>query len=604
MTSVIAHRGPDDHGHFIDGPVGLGFRRLSILDLSENGHQPMQSDDGSLWIIFNGEIYNYIELRDELKSFGFRFRTGTDTEVILAAYRQWGKDCLSRFNGMWAIALWDTARRELFCARDRFGVKPFYYYRDDRRLIFASEIKAILTQGVPREPHVPSIFTFLVESQRDWDEHTFFKGIYHLLPGHYMVVSETGTTIRRYYELSTRILEKRTDDVEEFRRLFTDSVRLRLRSDVPVGTCLSGGLDSSAIACTINQLMKADRVSTTPIGERQKTFSACTDYEPVDERPYMQTVIDATGAEQNFVFPSADDLTAHLDHVIWTHEEPFPSTSMYAQYCVMRIAKNRGIKVLLDGQGSDEILGGYNAAYFPYFASLLRSGRWGRFIRTVAHHRLNGKRMTPGAWMTVFLSCFPSAGSAIRNRLILRLDNGLSDDFVNSVRGSDRHLLGVESSLTRHLVKDMNRILRSLLMYEDKNSMAFSIEARVPFLDYRLVEFLFRLPDERKIDRGLRKVILREAMRGTVPDKILDRRDKIGFATEQDRWFQRGSLREAMRDVFHSAGFRSRGYFDAPAICKAFDVLPTGEGKKTYFNFWACFHLEMWFRRFIDAPIR
>jgi asparagine synthase (glutamine-hydrolysing) len=268
----------------------------------------------------------------------------------------------------------------------------------------------------------------------------------------------------------------------------------------------------------------------------------------------------------------------------------------------MRIAKNRGIKVLLDGQGSDEILGGYNAAYFPYFASLLRSGRWGRFIRTVARHRLNGKRMTPGAWMTVFLSCFPTAGSAIRNQLILRLDNGLSGDFVNSVQASERQLLGVESSLTRHLVKDMNRILRSLLMYEDKNSMAFSIEARVPFLDYRLVEFLFSLPDERKIDRGLRKVILREAMRGTVPDKILDRRDKIGFATEQDRWFQRGTLREAMRDVFHSAGFQSRGYFDARAICKAFDVLPTG--KKTYINFWACFHLEMWFRRFIETPVR
>lgn len=604
MTSVIAHRGPDDHGHFIDGPVGLGFRRLSILDLSQNGHQPMQSDDGSLRIIFNGEIYNYIELRDELRSHGFHFRTGTDTEVILAAYRQWGKDCLTRFNGMWAMALWDFAHRELFCARDRFGVKPFYYYRDDRRLIFASEIKAILTQDVPRDPHVPSIFTFLAESQRDWDEHTFFKNIHHLLPGHFMVVSDSGTTIRRYYELPIAVGDRRPDDTEEFRRLFTDSVRLRLRSDVPVGTCLSGGMDSSAIACTINQLMKADRASTVPIGERQKTFSACTDYEPVDERPYMQAVLEATGAEQNFVFPSADDLTANLDHVIWTHEEPFPSTSMYAQYCVMRIAKSRGIKVLLDGQGSDEILGGYNAAYFPYFASLLRSGRWGRFVRTVTHHRLNGKRMTPGAWLTVFLSCFPGVGSAIRNRLVLRLDNGLSDDFVNSVRGSDRHLLDVESSLTRHLVKDMNRILRSLLMYEDKNSMAFSIEARVPFLDYRLVEFLFSLPDERKIDRGLRKVILREAMRGTVPDKILDRRDKIGFATEQDRWFQHGVLRSVMRDVFHSASFQSRGLFDAHAIRKAFDALPSGAHKKTYINFWACFHLEMWFRRFIDVPVR
>lgn len=606
MTDVIRHRGPDDEGFFTDRFVGLGFRRLSILDLSPSGHQPMSSMDGSVWIVFNGEIYNYIEIREDLKAKGHSFRSQTDTEVIIAAYREWGIDCLSRFNGMWAFAIWDKNKNELFCARDRFGVKPFYYYVDRRCFLFASEIKCLLDfDGVDRVPNRRVIYNFLVDYKRDWSDETFFEPIRQLQPGHYAVISPDGVSIRNYYSLN---LERSagnglSDDevTAQFYRLFEDSVRLHLRSDVPVGSCLSGGLDSSAIVCVINKIIRESGQALTSIGSIQKTFSAYSENPALDERQYMDAVISRTDAEKNTTTPTAADLVRQLNAMIWYHEEPFASTSIYAQYCVMKIAHERGMKVLLDGQGSDEIFGGYDHAYYPYLSGLIRRGRLFQCLAEIRRLRRHGLKWSAGATAKVLLGAGPaSANNRIINALWLRLPHGIHKDFIRNMHGVRGLAPRLENGLKEKLFNDMNFILRSLLAYEDKNSMAFSIEARVPFLDYRLVEFVFSLPDRYKISSSLRKILLRRAMKNIVPDIILNRTDKIGFATAEKDWLASGPLRNIMLDVFRSARFRQREYFDPHTIIDAFETLPARPEQKSSINFWACFHLEMWLRQFID----
>lgn len=603
MTREIIHRGPDDEGFYFDQNVGLGFRRLSILDLSQSGHQPMSNDDRSMWIVFNGEIYNYIELRSELQGMGYEFRSQTDTEVILAAYKAWGAECLNKFNGMWSFALWDAGKKELFCARDRFGVKPFYYFKNAQQFIFASEIKSILTHpDVERTANEKIIYNFLIGHIRDWNEETFFNNIYQLLPGHFLRIKNNEPEIQPFYSLD---LNKKADPllneeeaIRRFSGLFEDSVRLRLRSDVPVGSCLSGGLDSSAIVCVLNRLLRSNKVSPEQIGERQKTFSAHSELKSVDESVYMDAVLQQTGAERNFILPTDTELTQTLDHFITHLEEPFPSTSLFAQYCVMRLARQRGVIVLLDGQGSDEILGGYDHAFIPYFAGLLRKGR---LVKYFMETQKLDRRLSFGTHLTIALHLLPpTLGSSLRKRLLLKVKHGINKKFIRAM-GSHR---GIElknvSSLKQKLSYDMKYILRSLLMYEDKNSMAFSIEARVPFLDYRLVEYIFSLPDEYKIRSGLRKYMLRKAMRGIVPDMILDRRDKIGFATAEKQWLADGPLRNKMLEVFESTSFHQRKYFDARLVLEEFRKFPAEPHKKNYINFWGCFNLELWLRKYID----
>lgn len=604
MTRQLAHRGPDDEGFFLDTETGLGFRRLSILDLSQSGHQPMCNTDRTLWIVFNGEIYNYIELRDELRSKGYDFRSQTDTEVILAAYHCWGEDCLNRFNGMWAFAIWDVNKRELFCARDRFGEKPFYYFCNEQIFLFASEIKALLVHPlVPRKPNDQIIYYFLTENIRDWNEETFFEGILQLPPGHCLRIGQNYLSLKSYYRLNpdsfgtSQLTEKAA--AEKFRELFEDAVRLRLRSDVPVGSCLSGGLDSSSVVCVMNRLLQSEHPLTKAIGEQQKTFSARSENADIDEGPYMHAILAATGAEANFTTPTAEEVVKSLDHFIYHMEEPMPSTSMFAQYCVMRLARQRGVTVLLDGQGADETLGGYNHALLTYFASQLRRFRW---IRALNESRRLDRPLSLGAWITIFCFALPAG---IGNPIYRLARRHLPDPLSASFRKKYRHLppaRGTEPDLNQKLMNDMKFILRSLLMYEDKNSMAFSIEARVPFLDYRLVEFIFSLPDNMKIRKGLRKAVLRDAMKNIVPDSILERKDKIGFATAEFQWLNNGPLREKMLEVFASSTFQQRPYFQTKKIYDSFQALPSSPPAKAPHHFWACFNLELWLRQYIDPP--
>ena len=523
MTATLRHRGPDDEGYlFVNSATGrfeerrgedtipevrmpdmhqsgdgmpynlaFGFRRLSIIDLSPAGHQPMSSPDGSLWIIYNGEIYNYLELREELKTRGYTFRTDTDTEVILYAYDEWGRACLQRFNGMWAFALWDGRQQQLFCARDRFGIKPFYYVWDGETFAFASEIKALLQMsGIPRRSNEPIIYDYLSYGYSDHTDETFFTGVKQLLPAHYLVLHDSHLKTHRYWDLNpghnVGSVINEAIYVERFYTLFEDAVRVHLRSDVPIGTCLSGGLDSSAIVCIANKLLFVDGiVSRKLVGEQQKTFSSCFEDQRFDERRYIEQVLAVTGAESNYTFPSGKELSEVLPHLIWHQDEPFNSTSIYAQWRVMEKTAERGVKVLLDGQGGDELLAGYHEFFNYYWATLARRGRLAELWSEISAYRQLYRTPIARIMIRGLRPYMPAAALTIMDHIKRGGGLGLNRDFANKYNHrrfeepdhySDSFSDRLYSLLTRYR-------LPQLLHYEDRNSMAFSIEARVPFLD-------------------------------------------------------------------------------------------------------------------------
>ena len=403
MTDCIKHRGPDDEGHFVNNNLGLGSRRLSIIDLSPAGHMPMPNEDKTVWITYNGEVYNYRELSEPLKARGHQFRSKTDTEVVLHAYETYGPNCLNYFNGMWSFAIWDQNQQKLFCAIDRFGIKPFHYYFDGQIFVFGSEIKSVLLHpNVPKQVDDQTVYDYLALRHINHNDQTFFAGIKRLPPAHYLTLDTSGhVSINRWWDVDFEtepVSIDKQEAIEKFTHLFQDSVRLRLRSDVPIGTCLSGGLDSSSIVTVANQLIFGDNhtIDSKLVGAQQKTFSACYDDTRFDERPFIDAVIDKTGAEKNYVFPDGyEAFWTDMSDFIWHLEEPFGSTRMYAQWSVMRLAAQRGIKVVLDGQGGDELLAGY--AKYPAFLmqEFIRTGQIGQALREFYVLRKGTKKNIP-----------------------------------------------------------------------------------------------------------------------------------------------------------------------------------------------------------------
>ena len=579
MAQRLAHRGPDGEGSFFSGPVGLAHRRLAIIDLSDEGRQPMGNEDGSLQVVFNGEIYNYRELREELAALGHRFASATDTEVILHAYEEWGRDCLARFNGMWAFALWDGRRRELFCARDRLGVKPFYYAVAGGSFLFASEIKALRVHPlVGRRPNDRMLLTFLAWGVADHTAETMYDGVFQVPPAHAVVVSEEDVgEPERYWDfaMNPASREAGTDDGTAARRardLLTDAVRLRLRSDVPVGTCLSGGIDSSTVAALINVLLREE--SPESVGERQKTFSVCFDDPRFDESRYIDTVVAATGVANRRTTPGTDGLWEDIERLLYMQDEPFASLSIYAQYCVMRLAQDE-VKVVLDGQGADEQLAGYIAYQAPYIRGLLRRREILAALREGA------------ASARLHRSFFSWAAAQSRVRSERR----------ELLRGSPPEVLRYAGSLDEVLKREITASnLPLLLHWEDRNSMAFSIEARVPFLDYRLVEYLASLPLDQKIRGGVTKYVLRRAIRGLVPDAVRCRTDKMGFVTPEEVWMK-GELAPRILELFSAPEFAERPYWDAESVLRNYREFL--DGKSPYSTeFWRIACAEMWLRQF------
>ena len=387
MLETVVHRGPDGQGTKIfDNKIALGHRRLAILDLSEKGTQPMQWT-GRYWITYNGEIYNYIELREELIKEGYDFSTDTDTEVLLAAYEKWGNDCVNRFNGMWAFAIYDKEENQLFCSRDRYGIKPFYYSFSNNRFIFGSEIKEILAVLGKRPKVNRNTFdAYLVGGGFDKCEETMFDGIYQIEGGYNLILNCGNLTHKtvRWYDLRNTTINKNDKHANYriFREKFLNAVNLRLRSDVPVGSCLSGGLDSSAIVCAVHENFKK-----TESDKGQYTITSCFENKRYDEWEYAKSVIEKTDVTSYQVFPDMGKVFEELDHIIWHMDEPFNGTSIYAQWCVFKEAKKQGLTVMLDGQGSDEQLAGYDVFYKVLFIDLIKKGKWKNLLHEITCYK-------------------------------------------------------------------------------------------------------------------------------------------------------------------------------------------------------------------------
>jgi asparagine synthase (glutamine-hydrolysing) len=582
MAGAMRHRGPDDDGFLESETASLGFRRLAIIDL-QTGAQPMSTAEGRLHLVYNGEIYNYRELRAELEAVGHRFRTTCDTEVALHAYAEWGPDAFRRFNGMWALALLDQrgARPELVLCRDHFGIKPLFYAEHGRRVVFASEIKAILEdRGFPRRVDEQQLYEYLGFGLYDHNDLTFFAGIRQVAAGAYVTVDATGIRETRYW--TPRLAEDVAPDPAEFRRLFERAVERRLVADVPVGICLSGGLDSSPIVCIMDRLLKQHVPDSVSLGDRLKTFSAVFPGDPIDERRYIDAVLRVISAEPTWVQPTSDAWLADLETWVRDAEEPMITTAPYAMWSVMRVAREKVI-VLLDGQGGDELLAGYVPYQYVYLRQLLRERKYQELAVESAKSR-------------------DTVGPLVRRRLWERRHAVDTHRMLRPewVRQRHRpHDPRVQDDLKKRLLQDLTTFsLPSLLRYEDRNSMAHSMEARLPFLDQELVEWILRLPASAIVSGGWSRRILRESMRGMLPEVIRQRRRKIGFTTPEFRWFrqQRASLQSLMR----SPSFRSRPYWDADAVAEGFRRACVGETEESLF-FWRAVNVEVWLRVYFDG---
>ncbi len=583
MSERLTHRGPDGEGTHITGPVALAHRRLAIIDLSEDGLQPMTSEDGTLWLVFNGEIYNFVELREELIEKGHRFHSKSDTEVILHAYEEWGHECLTRFNGMWAFALWDGKRQELFCARDRFGIKPFYYAQTGDSFLFASEIKALLAHpAVGKKPDDATLGTYLAWGVHDHSERTMFDGILQLRPAHAMVVTKEGAQSPfRYWDVKVNTEIRSTVPDEE------------VASKAPLPCCtmqpasISGAMSLSAPASPGGLIRRHSLQSSTSLsGKRLRQVSGHNRRRSpwsfptkdlmragISTRLLPQPGLMPTGTE-----PSPEKLWDDIDRLVYMQDEPFGSLSIYAQYCVMQLAHEQ-VKVVLDGQGADEFLAGYLAYQGSYIGGLFRS-----------FHALTGFREIIGS-LRHHRGFFRSA---VEQLFVRKGRRGLLKCTAPPV---DRYGGTLDEVLLRELT---GTNLPALLHYEDRNSMAFSIESRVPYLDVRFVEYVASLPLNQKIRNGITKIALRNAIKGIIPESIRCRMDKMGFVTPEEIWMKE-ALRPFVLELVSSDEFQhARTGMPMRLSGTIWHFL---RGKSAYSpEIWRIVCTELWLRKFFDMP--
>ena len=590
MVAAQHHRGPDDTGTLVDDAhgVALGSNRLSIIDLSAAGHQPMVNHEGTAWLVFNGELYNYRELRAELT--GYPFRTQTDTEVVLAAYDRWGEACVERFIGMFAFAIWDVARRRVVCVRDRLGIKPFHYAWQDGTFLFASEIRALLAAGVEARPDRETWAAYLVHGCSDHTPQTFFEGVSTLEPGHLLVLENGRLSTRCYWDLAARAREPlRLSDDEAAGRLLElleDSVRLRLRSDVPVGVNLSGGLDSASLMVTVDRLMPGT-------GEIQ-TFTASFPDSRYDEQEFADRVPRTRPWGRNIQRLHPEEVWAVAAEAMRHQEAPYGGIGTLAYHHLHRLAQDRGVTVLLEAQGVDELLAGY--AYFrpAFHLDLAEQGRQDELERELA-----ADGVAPGHSLDGLRRLADASGGPV-------YQDGTRHLRPECIRPEVRALAGDPPVFPRpfpdHLTNALYRDLRytklpRVLRMNDRFSMAFSRELREPFLDHRIVEFVFRLPGHQKIRLGQGKFLLRRAMAGRLPDAVR-LAPKRGVVTPQREWL-RTVLRPGVEQLIESESFVDRGLFDAGEVRRAYADFCRGAGDNAFFV-WQWINTEHWFRMFCD----
>jgi asparagine synthase (glutamine-hydrolysing) len=634
MTDLVAHRGPDGEGFLLASGcwerlhysfhrradearldnslvrVGLGHRRLAILDLSDRGLQPMQTKDGKTWIVFNGEIYNHLEIRSALESRRYVFATRTDTEILLKAYVEWGEDCVAHLDGMFAFAVWDDAKGRLFCARDRLGIKPFYYATPHGYFVFASEIKALTAfPQCRREADDHAVVGFLVHGNCDYAERTLFRDIHSLPAAHTLTVTATGrTSIRRYWSLDVQARRERTDKehVTQLRDALITTVRSHLISDVRVGSCLSGGLDSSTLVGVIGKISREEPDAAAAIGDRLHTFTSCYDLKAFDERKYALEIARAVGAKSHLVFPSPDDFWSDFLRIAWHQDMPFGALSFYAQWRVMRAASEAGVKVLIDGQGGDEVFGGYAKFRYAYLLSLLRSGRVATLTRELTGMLRHGDRYfldirNGFRYLPASMRRALSVDSVLEH-VINGWQEGVGDESTPATRwwrNARQNRNGSGWTLMQQIQADdiVVDTLPQLLRMEDRSSMAFSLEARVPLLDHNVVQNGLSLPDHLKVNQGYSKFAVREAMAGVLPEAVRLRTTKLGFAAPDRAWLA-NDLRRPIADLLQS-DLRCRRYLDVSALRRWYSGASAANANTSSFiGLFRILSLEMWMRAF------
>lgn len=607
FSEWLKHRGPDGEGFYIDDTVSLLNRRLAIIDV-KGGDQPIYNEDGSMAIVYNGEIYNYLELRIQLEKKGHTFKTKSDTEVILHGYEEWGDESFDRLNGMFAIAIYDKSKNRTVLVRDHFGIKPLYFTKVRLNVkdqiskvqiksqigdgfMFASEIKPLIYSGlIPVEPNDRIIYRYLKYRIHDNERETFFKGIERLLPGEMMTIEKNQYTIKKYTRIEETLLELskkqqnnilKKKNVSDFYATLVNSIKKRLVSEVPVGTCLSGGLDSSTVVSIVNKLIQEKTGEAKSVGNIQKTFSAVFPGSSNDEEKYINALLSSSRHITDYkVFPKSDEFFDDLQDLVKTQEEPTISTGPYAQYKVMQKA-HEYVKVVLDGQGADEMMAGYLPYYFVYLNQLWLTRKYIRFISEVIL-----------SFDVVLKYCFQKLFPGNK----MPFANILNKEFSSKYKSET---FSVENkNIKKRLIEDIfKNSLQSLLRYEDKNAMRFSVEGRVPFLDFHLLELIFGLSDEAIIKNGWNKYILRQATIDLLPKIINKRRNKIGFTTPEHEWFKKENSK--ILDFFTGERFEAKKYLNQAEVVMAFKDFIAGKTADTMI-FWRILNLEMWLREFIS----
>jgi asparagine synthase (glutamine-hydrolysing) len=546
MNEQIAHRGPDGEGYFFGEYFAFGHRRLAILDLSDSGLQPMSYMNENYTITYNGEIYNYLELREILKGEGFEFSTETDTEVILAAYDMWGESCVEYFNGMWAFAIYDKKRSRLFCSRDRFGIKPFYYTQIGKRFVFGSEIKQLLIFKKEKHVNINILLDYLLYGMEEHTNETFFAGIYKLEQSHNLIYDLKSHTfeIKKYFDISiSKKVEKLSENeaIKHLSKCLEESIILRLRSDVRVGTCLSGGLDSSSIAAIASEKYHANA------DKKFVAIHAKSIEKKTDESMFAHMVAEYCSLDMKIIEPQLEDITNIVDEVVYTQEEPFGGPSVFMQYFVMKKAREEGCIVMLDGQGGDETMFGYESYYPFYFASLLKHLAFHTYLKEIKQikpFKLSKNKIVKNSFMLLIRDKFFFLERYIRRRRVnLKVPYGrkrLNELFV---------LTDFKSFQEREI---MSRNLPHLLRYEDKNSMRHSVETRLPFVDYRFVINAISVDEKFKFKNGYLKYLLRKIVKKKLPSKIVWRTNKFGFEAPADMWINAHKA-EMIAKIQHSS---------------------------------------------------
>jgi asparagine synthase (glutamine-hydrolysing) len=595
ICESLRHRGPDDEGYYLDKNVALGHRALKLGNVPLI-HQPLANEDRTIWITFDGEIYNKAQIIQQLEK-NHTLNTNSSAEVVVHSYEEDGPNCVNRFNGMFAFGLWDSAKGKLFCARDRFGMKPFYYCDSPAMFLHASEIKALLpNQLVPKKPNESVVYDYLMTAHNDHTEDTFFMGIKRLLPAHHMFVDQNGVRIQRYWHPKKALRTDRSakedqNYASEFRELLRDSIRIRLPSNLPVGTFLSGGLDSTSIAYLVDDILNSTP-STATVGEkRQELYSAIYRESPEqgDERPYIEEIVHALKTKANYVSPSVAGRWNDIKQFVHYVEEPVAVFNYYVFWCLSRKAREK-VKVVFYGHGTG-ILGELESVkeYMKYFKELWRKKKIAELLIEMI-----------GALPRVTISSIKTINAILARTGKLGIKELLAPQFASRFQG-DTQIEDI--SLHNEYLHWIAGNLVDCLRGSDLISSAFCLEPMYPFLDHRIVEFAFSLPPTQRVRKGWSKYILRNAMKGIIPEAVRKERRHFGTPVPLERWMKQ--LRPNIRELFESSKFRERGYFNQAAILDAYDRFCEGKMdrfKSAFYEeiFWRILNLELWLETFFD----